>query len=195
MKTRTVAMLMLGAFALSGCKQALDQLNRDLDALNQGISAPGPTNERISKSDQSYASPTAQTTKIQMIVPNEGKTKSAIDEALPTIKKVIAIHQCAKSEAGTLPLNALALPGVKASASGLNSGFFFPNSYTYMQYHDRNKCLSVRAIDSFTMPALNALKFRVIYFADDSGETVNLIYRMRKTDNNQWLLSDMPDTH
>lgn len=64
----------------------------------------------------------------------------------------------------------------------------FPNSGFQMKYHDRNKCVSVQAIDKWQMPALNALVFRAIYVADDSGETANFMYVLKKDDEGQWKL-------
>jgi len=36
------------------------------------------------------------------------------------------------------------------------------------------------------MPALNALSFRVVYYADDSGETVNFAYHFKKVEDGSW---------
>lgn len=184
MKVRTIAMLMLGAFSLAGCKQAMEQLNRDLDNLNQGLASANQTRGQATKPG-AMANQAAQTAQIQLITPKDEKTNAAIDAALPTIKKVLAIHQCIKVDDGMLQLNAYSLPGVAMEKWILN----YPNSSHFMKYHDRSKCVSVRAIDNFAMPALNALSFRVVYFAEDSGETVNFGFQMRKADDGRWLLS------
>ncbi len=72
--------------------------------------------------------------------------------------------------------------------SNLNPYWAVPNSSDYMKYHDFDKCLSVQAIDQWRMPALNALAFRVIFIADDSGKTVNFKYLLKKDDEGQWKL-------
>lgn len=187
MKVRTIAMLMLGAFSLAGCKEAMDQLNRDLDALNKGLPASRQAGVQAAKPGL-LASSAAQTAQIQLIAPNDNKTNAAIDAALPTIKKVLAIHQCVKVDDGMLQLNAYGLPGVSMERWELG----YPNNSRFMKYHDRSKCVSIRAIDSFAMPALNALNFRVVYFAEDSGETVNFGFQMRKTEDDRWLISSSP---
>ncbi len=187
MKVRTIAMLMLGAFSLAGCKQAMEQLNRDLDNLNQGLASASQTRMSAAKPG-TIASPAAQTTQIQLIVPNDERTKAAMDAALPTIKKVLAIHQCIKVDDGMLQLNVYGLPGVSMERWELG----YPNNSRFMKYHDRSKCVSIRAIDNFVMPALNALNFRVVYFAEDSGETVNFGFQMRKAEDDRWLISSSP---
>jgi|GEM_PF-7112813 len=125
---------------------------------------------------------------IQLILPPDTRTREAIDAALPIVKKVLAIHQCVKTLDGMLQLNFWAVPGVNFRGS-FNS--VYPNSTWYMKYHDRNKCVSVRAIDNWAMPALNALKFRVVYFAEDSGETVNFAYLLKKIDDGSWKLAEV----
>lgn len=134
-----------------------------------------------------------QKEKIQLVVPKDKNTSVAIDAALPMIKKVLAIHQCARVREGLLPLNALALPGV--DIAGINEPYTadrYPNNINWMRHHDLSKCLSIRAIDKFNMPALNALTFRVVYYAEDSGETVNFSLLFKRGDDGDWRLSKAP---
>jgi len=125
----------------------------------------------------------------QMIVPSDKRTTAAIDEALPTIKKILAIHQCIKDYESLRLMNVYAVPGVNMAS---HMGFqydFYPNSGN-MKYHDKNKCVSVSALDQWTMPALNALNFRAVYFAEDSGETVNFAYQFKKMGDGSWKIAD-----
>jgi len=46
----------------------------------------------------------------------------------------------------------------------------------------------VQVIDQWKMPALNALAFRVVYFADDSGESDVFFYYLRKSAAGNWQL-------
>jgi hypothetical protein len=39
------------------------------------------------------------------------------------------------------------------------------------------------------MPALNALQFRAVYYADDSGETISYLYLIKKSDDGTWKLA------
>ena len=52
-----------------------------------------------------------------------------------------------------------------------------------MKYHDNNRYVSANTIDQFSKPADNASLFRVVYFANDSGETANFLYLFIKTDD------------
>lgn len=182
MKTRAVVALTFGALSLGGCMQAIDQLNRDLAAINQQVATTNGT----------MASNVPQSQQIQLIVPNDSRAQTAVDAALPTIKKALAIHQCVRTQGGMLQLNALAIPGVNVAGPEWWNGQF-PNSSLHMRYHDRSKCVTIRAIDNFAMPAFNALNFRVVYFAEDSGETVNFGFQMKKTEDGKWLLSGVPE--
>lgn len=130
---------------------------------------------------------------IQLLVPKDQRTREAMDAALPTVKKVLAIHQCVKNWESLRLLNIYAVPGVDM-ARATDQRFSFPNAKNNgmgvnLQYHDQNKCVAIRTIDQWTMPALNALNFRVVYFANDSGETVNFNYFFKKVDDGSWKIA------
>ena len=174
--------------ALTGCAKELEQLNRDLAAANATMANQRAASLAQAQRADTMALPETQTGKekpTQLIAPTDTRTREAMDSALPTIKKVLEIHSCIKTNDGALQLNYLAVPGVDIRNYYLEK---FPNHPGYMQYHDRNKCVSLRTIDNWTMPALNALKFRSVYFAEDSGETVNFEYLMKKMDDGSWRL-------
>jgi hypothetical protein len=38
------------------------------------------------------------------------------------------------------------------------------------------------------MPAMNALQFRTVYFADDSGETLKYQFLFKKMDDGSWKI-------
>lgn len=90
-------------------------------------------------------------------------------------------------------MNAYAVPGEDMAV--YTGGERFPNHTNFMKYHDRNKCVSVSAIDQWVMPALNALQFRAVYFADDSGETVNFAYQFKKMDDGSWKIAGFNRTN
>ncbi len=159
--------------SLAGCQQSLQQLNRDLAAAN--ANRPGA---------MASATPASKEQQTKLTVPTDQRTREAMEAALPAIKKILSIHQCIKVTDGMLQLNHMAVPGVSfAGAWNL-----YPNNAYFMKYHDRNNCVSVRAIDNWAMPALNALQFRAVYFAEDSGETINFSYLMKKVDDGSWKL-------
>lgn len=129
---------------------------------------------------------TSQSKPTQLIVPKDKRVATVMNEAMPTIKSVLGIHQCLKNYESIRQLNFYAVPGVDLTT---NNFYGFPNSTAWMKYHDTNKCVSITTIDSWSMPALNALLFRAVYFADDSGETVNFLYLFKKVDDGSWKIS------
>lgn len=169
---------------LSGCAQDLAKFNQDLAALNQALAGGAQGGGVQSGGMAMAAKPAGQSKPIQLIVPNDKRTAAAIDEAMPNIKKVLGIHQCVKDQDSMRQLNIYAVPGVNIAADA----YHVPNG-TNMRYHDLNKCVSISALDQWTMPALNALQFRAIYFADDSGETVNYLYLFKKVDDGSWKIA------
>lgn len=174
------------ALALAGCVQEMQQLNRDLAAANAAL-AGGQPGAVAKPGTMARMSETGKEQQTQLIVPTDTRTREAMDAALPTVKKVLAIHQCVKVDDGMLQLNYWAVPGVNPTAGYMAFGTY-PNANRYMKYHDRSKCVSVRAIDTWVMLAFNALQFRAVYFAEDSGETVNFEYLLKKVDDGSWKL-------
>ena len=177
---------------------ALKQVNEGLSAVNLAIggqSSNGENSRNFALAGMpSMATPSGSDQVAQVVIPSDKRVRSAIDEAMPTIKTVLGIHQCVRTQDSLRPLNIHALPGVDMTKA--DSRYSFPNMPynaigigSGMKYHDTNKCVDIRAIDKFAMPALNALNFRVVYFANDSGETVNFNYSFRKVDDGTWKLA------
>lgn len=124
-----------------------------------------------------------QLTPTQVTISKDKKTAVAIEEAMPLIKKIVSMHRCMKANGDIRQWNFDALPGVDMTKF---TNVYWPKTMLpieKMQYHDNNKCLSAKVIDQFSMPAANALLFRAVYFADDSGEIDNFIYLFIKTDD------------
>lgn len=188
------------AFGLSGCVKELTKINNDLASLNHALAggskpqanavASGGTQNDVAMAAQPEA---GQSKPVQMIIPSDKRVAAAIDEALPTIKKILAIHQCVKNDESLRQMNFYAVPGADMSKD--KYGYGFPNNTNLMKYHDFNKCVSVSTIDQWVMPALNALQFRAVFFADDSGETVNFGYLFKKVDDGSWKISDLRRTN
>lgn len=167
------------AFSLTGCAE--------LEKFNNALQGDGKTPR--SGSVMAAQSVASQSKPTQLIVPEDKNVAAAMSEALPTIKKILSIHQCLKNSAGLRQMNFYAVPGMDMSRyeNPYNSTIGLP--IVNMEYHDKNKCLSVQALDQWAMPALNALLFRAVYFADDSGETSNFIYLFKKTDDGSWKIA------
>lgn len=166
------------ALILSGCAD----INKGLTDVNTSLI-----------SGRTMAAQGSSTTEARVEVPNDPRVKTAFEQALPTIKRVLGIHKCINHQDGMLLLNQDTVPGAGVQVKSMGwGGNLYPNSTFFMKYHDRSKCLSVRAIDNVTMPANNALAFRVVYFAEDSGETVSFVFLFKRMDNNEWLLGTQP---
>jgi len=131
----------------------------------------------------------------KLVIPKDKRVATAMEEALPIVQKVLSVHQCIKEPESLRQLNIYAIPGLDMVKRSLGSNglpaYGFPNSQFFMKFHDRNKCVGVTTVDSWSMPALNALLFRAIYFAEDSGETVNFLYLFKKVDDGSWKLSQI----
>lgn len=187
------------SFSLSGCAKDLEKLNHDLAELNQAMAGKGGAQARAGSSGRAQTGGVAMATQpeagqskpTQIIVPNDKQVAAAIDEALPTIKKILAIHQCVKDNDSLRQMNIYAVPGVNMTQMDDPRGSFpnYVGIYGGLKYHDQNKCISVTTIDEWIMPALNALQFRTVYFADDSGETVNFHYLFKKMDDGSWKIA------
>lgn len=134
--------------------------------------------------------------KAPVIIPKNKTTAAAIDAAMPTINKILSIHQCIREPQQLLSLNTLAIAGVSMMSGAPENGlpmYSFPNNKgIFMPYHDQSKCVGIRVIDRFGMPVLNAMNFRVVYLAEDSGETVNFGFLLKKADDGSWLLAQPP---
>lgn len=181
---------------LSACSTAeLQKFNNDLAGLNGALSGRNATTGATANAGGTLATmPAAEPDKkqvTQLVLPADPRIRGAIDAALPNVKKVLQIHQCVKDNRGMSHLNFLAVPGVNFINTSYDDSYNRPNSGAHMKYHDRNKCVDVRTIDGWTMPALNALQFRAVYFAEDSGETVNFQYLFKKVDDGSWKLESL----
>lgn len=164
-------------FGLSGCAQ----LNKDLEDLNNKLAAArGQPGGNVMAVQQD-----ANQSKTKVVIPNDKKVSTAIDEALPTIKKVLSIHQCLKENEGMRLLNTHAVTGVDMRNV---YGYIDITPITRMKYHDKNKCVTVQALDEWDMPALNALNFRVVFFSNESGEVANFKYFFKKLDGS-WKIA------
>lgn len=193
MKTTATLTLVSLTFFMSGCNATLEKINKDLEALNAALSTGLPTQTGGQNVQPTLAQPSQGEQVIQLVLTNHKATNTAIEAATPVIKTILAIHQCISNERGLLFLNKYAMPGVNMVSNWDLARY--PNNSFLLRYHDYNKCVDIRSVDQFSMPALNALNFRVVYFASDSGETVNFFFRMRRIDDGSWLLAEPPRLH
>ncbi len=114
-------------------------------------------------------------------IPND-RIREMIKEAMPVISIMAERQSCLSSYLGSSALNEYAAPGHKVS----NFGIVMSN----MSYHDKSICLTVLRISGWNAPANNALRYEVMYKAEDSGETAITKHELvRQTDGN-WLFTE-----
>jgi hypothetical protein len=183
-----IKFICLAAFvSLVGCAQAdLDKFDQSLKTLNQAIGAPPvPGTQTVqAAAPMAVRGDASKSITTELVIPNDKATEEAMNAALPVVKKVISLHQCMKSQESVRLLNVYAVTGVS-----MTPFIDIPNNRT--RYHDKSLCVDVKALDQWTLQALNALSVRAVYFATDSGETFNMIYSFRKASDGSWKLSQI----
>jgi hypothetical protein len=133
------------------------------------------------------AQPVSPKNQPQLIIPSDKPTTDAMKEAMPNIQNVLAIHMCIKDGESLRLMNQFAVAGVNmVNPSLFGNDFRFPNNLNFLKYHDINMCVNLRVLDQWVMPALNALQFRAVYFAEDSGEVINFEYLFKKVSDGSW---------
>lgn len=172
MNTLRLCIVAVTTVLLGGCKTI-----QPIPAMS-GLAATTPVNTQPA---QESGPPLAG----RLVMPSDPKVNAAVQAAWPTIEQMLGLHRCIRM-GGLARLNHLAVPGVDLSQRGalLN----VPNSRDYVPNHDFAKCLSVRQVDQWNMPALNTLEFRAVFYADDSGEMVSMGYTFRRMDDGTWLI-------
>ena len=182
-----IYLLAIFSLLLAGCAQDLARLNQTLHAINTG--APLPSQTAVAPSQSVAPSAETQSQPTQLMIPSDKSVAAAMDVAMPNIKKVIALNRCMKSGDNMRMLNFYAVTG--RNFGDIGNSYSYPNRIDEMRYHDRNNCVAARTMDQWSMPALNALRFRVVYFAEDSGETVNFQYEFKRVEDGSWKLDSL----
>jgi hypothetical protein len=118
-------------------------------------------------------------------IPSES-VRALVTEASPFISTFIERVACLVDYTGAGALNEYAAPGVSFK---LTYGDLQGHPMRYAPYHDKAACMTVSRIHGWIAPANNALRFEVIYKADDSGETAKLTHEAIKQPDGEWLFS------
>jgi hypothetical protein len=113
-------------------------------------------------------------------VPNE-RIREMIKEASPVITWMAERKSCHSSYLGSSGLNEFAAPGHRPSDWGI--------VMSSMNYHDKGLCLNVLRISGWTAPANNALRYEVMYKAEDSGETGISTHELVRQTDGSWLFT------
>ena len=169
---------------LVGCAQTdFDKFDQSLKTLNQAIGAPSAPGIQTVQATAPMAvrGGASKSITTELVIPRDKATEEAMNAALPVVKKVISLHQCMKSQESVRLLNVHAVTGVEIST-------FTTVPINRTRFHDKSQCVDVKALDEWTLQALNALSVRAVYFATDSGETFNMFYYFRKASDGSWKL-------
>lgn len=135
------------------------------------------------------ATPSATSGMAPQIATSSNKAVAkAMNDALPMISEFVGIHRCALDKDSLLHLNSYGVPG--RNFQDMNALRHYVIVGGDWKYHEKNICPAVKAIDRWQAPALNALRFRVVFFADDSGESDTFEYSLRKSSEGIWQLDD-----
>ncbi len=176
--------------SLTACaQQQFDQFNKDMANLNAALAGGTASTVRTSSAPVALAqnSDTGKGASTQLVIPTDKTTAAALDGALPTIKKVIALHQCMTDPSGARLFAPYAVAGGENNV--FSYGFYRYAPIYAAKYHDKSKCVSVRAIDQVSLLALNSLQIRVVYLAEDSGEASNFQMQFMKASDASWRVS------
>lgn len=167
------------SLALAGCQglnDGLTQINSDLTTLNKALA----------EKNNAYATGGAILPSVSQrdVIRSQLSTKlmdrdleAAKNEAAATIEKVMGIASC------------------NDKPWQYTSQYLHPQSYTsfnmmeFMQYHPKNKCLTMVRLDGWKMAARNAIAFRAVFSSDYSGESSARPFLMRKTPEGVWLFA------
>ena len=181
----SLLVVVLSAISLSAYGDSLKDFNKAIGDLNQSLSKGNRTQPKPVQAPPNIAAITPeQQDKIAQALAKriaDKKVMAMIDEAAPTIKDYVERLSCIADGRGSGSLNVFAAPGVG-----------FDNHYApmvFMKYHNKAACLSVVRIHGWVAPALNALKFEVVYVADDSGESVKTNHQIVKQPDGNWLFT------
>lgn len=165
------------ASGLAGCTTAdIEKFNAQMADLNAALAG-----NNAAAGVKLARQPSGAHKQTELIEPSDKQVGASMEQALPIIKKILPIKSCIRSSWDMRALNAYAVPGHEMTNMARA-----PMELT--QYHDKNICMSVSRLDEWAMPALNTLKFRAVFFADDSGETNSTFVYLKKMEDGQWKL-------
>lgn len=165
------------ALSLSACVETLSSINRTLEGLNAPSSSdsggfgrgPGPSPAQMQKINGAFKKG------------NSGEIQRAINEAMPNIKKLVALASCQWGRFLTDDRHLKGLGPILHPEHGWMDAPAF-------SYAPKGKCVDVIRISEWSMPAKNVLKFKVMYYSEDAGETTICKGEMTKEEG-VWLVS------
>ena len=123
----------------------------------------------------------AVTRELAKVIPT-AQVRQLAQEAAPAIGAYVERESCLSSYEGASAMNEFAAPG--AYLAGWGSAPMHS-----ARYHNKASCMTVARVQGWTAPANNALRFEVLYKAEDSGETWKLNHEVVRQPDGAWLFT------
>lgn len=171
-------LILFSIFSLSGCARQLQDLDRTFSKINSFATSNSsvPTN-RSSMPRMSEAQVNTLHTLLMKQV-HDQSIAQARAEANSDIEKILRVSACYSDSNPHTVLRQYSLPEKS----------FFEMPMWRTQYHPRSNCLTVTRLDSWKMLARNALTFRAVFVSEESSESTQVVYEMRRQPDGVWLL-------
>jgi hypothetical protein len=169
---------------ISGCASAVEDFNKNLSAIHAGRQKGIKHNRgnQVLPITPEQQNQIAQ--ELSRKVP-DARMQALITDASPAIKEFIGKVSCLppNTSDGTKYKNLFAIFAVPGR------DLFILSPLNNTPYHNKSACLTVKKIQGWTAPALNALQFEVVYTAEDSGESAKKQHQTIKQPDGTWLFS------
>lgn len=178
------ALIPLILFFTVGCTSTLEKVNQDLASVNNALAGKSSSPSRPVVGLATITQD--QISKIQAGLLSKNQNTSvaqAISDATPVISNFIKTNSCITGYNGSA-LDAYAAPGKTFGSFG-----YIGAPIPQMKYHNKATCASVLRFHGWEMPAKNALRFEVVYIAEDSGESVKGNHELVKQPSGGWLFT------
>lgn len=176
--------LSLAAVMSTACAQ-VDQgfaaVNKGVNTINKAVGLP-PVGGATMTPQQQAEFHEQLSVKLQ-----DARIAKARQEAGPAIEKVVHHLACYVGDPTSVRPELEVRRPIARLLSPDMGGMGWPGRF--MRYHPADQCVSVRSMDEWGMPALNALRFRVNYISDVSGEVASSNYLLVKQSSGEWLFA------
>lgn len=115
-----------------------------------------------------------------------GPIRAAETEAEPALKEFIERLSCMVDSTGASAMNTYAAPG-----SNIANYLIAARPMSRTHYHAKSACLTVTRVQGWVAPAKNALRFEVVFTAEDSGEAVRTHQEFVRQPDGTWLATEV----
>ncbi len=159
---------------------------KDVNAMETPQAVIAPSSTRVAPRGFAFATAEQQNAigqELSKPLPNE-KVRQMVKNAAPAIAVFVEHIACLADASGASALDEYAVPG-----GTLGNAYIMLRPMRSAQYHNKAACMTVSRIQGWNAPANNALRFEVVYKADDSGEVNKLTHEAIKQPDGAWRFS------